>query len=144
MKTSVRAAAVVLGVLLLALAPVAAADGFQVVINEANETTEMSRADVARIFLKKRAEWPTGTPIVAVDQERTSDVRREFSLEIHRKDPDAVSAYWQTLVYSGRGVPPRVLKSDAEVVRFVQENPGAVGYVSGQASTDGVQVLRVN
>ena len=52
-----------------------------------------------------------------------------------------MAAYWQTLVFSGRDVPPVVRHSDEEVLSFVRTQPGAVGYVSAGASTEGVRVL---
>jgi hypothetical protein len=56
---------------------------------------------------------------------------------------DQISSYWQVLVFSGRDVPPRTLKSDADVLQFVQDNPGAVGYVSEGAPLAGVKTITV-
>ncbi len=70
-------------------------------------------------------------------------MRQAFSPDVHQKDPDQVSAYWQVLVYSGRDVPPRILKSDEEVLAFVRTNPGGIGYVSAEATLTGVKALQV-
>ena len=78
-----------------------------------------------------------------MDLERTSSVRRAFSLEVHAKDPDAIVAYWQTMVFSGRDTPPPIKTSDASVVEFVRANPGAIGYVSETADVAGVKVVPV-
>src|SRR5512147_1750013 len=83
--------------------PVRAADGgYKVIVHADNPTTSLTRAEVARLFLKKVSSWPDKKPVVAVDQERTAPVRQAFSADVHQKDPDGVSAYWQVLVYSGR------------------------------------------
>jgi ABC-type phosphate transport system substrate-binding protein len=114
---------------------------YKLVINPANPTASLPRAEVARLFLKKTTAWPDGTAALVVDQERGSPVRQAFSLDVHQKNADAVAAYWQTAVFSGRDVPPAIAKSDAEVLAFVRANRGAVGYVSADADLAGVKVL---
>jgi ABC-type phosphate transport system substrate-binding protein len=142
MKTLGRAIVTLL-VAAAAVAPVQAQDGFRVIVNPANPTSALKETELSRLFLKKTTSWPTGAPVAAVDQERTSDVRRAFSLEIHSKNPDAVVSYWQTMVFSGRDTPPPVKTSDASVVEFVRANPGAIGYVSPGADLSGVKVVSV-
>ena len=39
---------------------------------------------------------------------------------------------------------PKMLASDAEMVAYVKNTKGAIGYVSAGASTEGVKVLEVN
>ena len=59
------------------------------------------------------------------------------------KSLERVESYWQAQVFSGKGTPPKGLNSDAEVIEFVRKWPGAVGYVSPNASTDGVKVINI-
>ena len=130
---------VVLG--LLVLCPLAAADEYRVVVNPKNPAVAVERAELARLFMKRVSAWSDGTPVTVVDQERTAPVRVAFSKEVHKKDADAVAAQWATLVYSGRDVPPSVKRSDDEVLEFVRQTPGAVGYVSMNPPLSGVKVL---
>jgi ABC-type phosphate transport system substrate-binding protein len=121
-----------------------AAEGeYKLIVHDDNPATSLTRAEVARMFLKKVAAWPDKKPILPVDQERTSPVRQRFSADVHQKDPDQVSAYWQVLVYSGRDVPPKILKSDEEVVAFVRSNPGGLGYVAAETKLVGVKAVTV-
>jgi len=55
-----------------------------------------------------------------------------------------VRSYWQQRIFSGRGVPPPEVDSDADVVRFVLKYRGSVGYVSGRAEIGKAKVLTVN
>lgn len=143
MKTCGRAiASFLLGAVAL-VGSAHAQDGFRVIVNPANPLTSLRETELSRLFLKKTVSWPTGAPVAAVDQERTSSVRRAFSLEVHSKDADAVVAHWQTMVFSGRDTPPPVKTSDASVLEFVRGNPGAIGYVSGAADTAGVKVVAI-
>jgi len=115
--------------------------GYRIVTNRANPVTSLTRAEAARLFLKKETAWPDGKPVLVIDQERGSAVRQAFSRDVHQKDADAVAAYWQTAVFAGRDVPPPVARTDAEVIAFVMTSPGAIGYVAAGAETDSVKVL---
>jgi ABC-type phosphate transport system substrate-binding protein len=123
--------------------PVPAQEGYRVIVNGTNPAVSLAEAEVSRLFLKKTVAWPSGLTVVPVDQERTSEVRRAFSREVHGKDADAIVSHWQTLVFSGRDTPPAIKGSDAAVVEFVKANPGAIGYVSPGADTAGVRTLSV-
>jgi ABC-type phosphate transport system substrate-binding protein len=141
MKTLGRAVAS----LLLGAVPLAgtaqAQEGFRVIVNTMNPVASLSQPELSRLFLKKTVTWPGGAAVAAVDQERTSPVRRAFSLKVHDKDPDAVVSHWQTMVFSGRDTPPPVKATDASVVDFVRANPGAIGYVSESADVTGVKTI---
>jgi ABC-type phosphate transport system substrate-binding protein len=121
----------------------AAAGGYRVVVNAGNPVASLERTELARLFLRKVTSWPDGQPVVVVDQERTSPVRGAFSREIHQRDADAVAAHWQVLVFSGRDTPPRIVKSDGDVLEFVRSHVGAVGYVSDDTPLTGVKAVTV-
>ena len=114
---------------------------YRIVVNSANPANAVDRAELARLFMKKVSAWPNGTPVAAVDLPRTSSVRSAFSHDVHNKDVDSVVAYWATLVYSGREMPPPIRQTDADVLEFVRKTPGAVGYISTDTPTDGVKVI---
>jgi ABC-type phosphate transport system substrate-binding protein len=120
-----------------------AAEAYRVVVNPSNPTSSVERADLARLFMKKVAAWPDGTPVAVVDQDRTAPVRAAFSKDVHKKDADAVAAHWATQVYSGREVPPAIKRSDEDVLEFVRRTPGAVGYVSSAAPLQGVKAVSI-
>lgn len=126
---------------LLASAPAGADDTYRVVVNPGNPAVTVNRAELARLFMKKIPAWPNGTPVAVVDQPRTAAVRASFSKDVHNKDAEAVAAYWATQVYSGRDVPPPIKRSDDEVLEYVRQTPGAVGYVSADAPIQGVKVV---
>jgi ABC-type phosphate transport system substrate-binding protein len=127
--------------LLVGLATTAGAEGFRVVANPSVNVSSITAGELSRLFLKKVAAWPDGQKAIVVDQERTASVREVFSRAVHKRDADAIAAYWQTMVFSGRDTPPPVKTSDASVLALVRSTPGAVGYVSDAAPLDGVKPL---
>jgi ABC-type phosphate transport system substrate-binding protein len=126
-----------LGLVLLAPARTAAAQGYIVVVNEAGPAT-LSKSDVSRIFLRKN------TQLTPVDQDKEAKVRSTFSKAILGRPISAVISYWQQQIFSGGDSPPIEKTSDAEVLAFVRGNPKAIGYVA--AGTDlgtGVRAITV-
>lgn len=116
---------------------------YQVIVNGKNPMTQVSRRLLSEVFLKKKTRWDGGELIRPVDQEADSAVRRQFSEHILKRSVSAVRSYWQQIIFAGRDVPPPELTGDAQVLTYVRQYAGAVGYVSATADTAGAKVLPV-
>jgi hypothetical protein len=133
--------------LLLALASMAQAPAshppFLVVVHPQNGASSVTRDFLADVFLKRATRWPDGETIRPADLDTRSPVRRRFSETIMGRSVSAVRSYWQRIIFSGRGVPPVELDSDAEAIRYVLSHRGAVAYVSGGAAVGRAKVIEV-
>jgi hypothetical protein len=122
--------------LLLAISTafVARADGvandFVVIVHPANATRSLDRRALSKIFLKETSRWENGEQLYPVDLPRNSSTRSRFSSNVLGRSVAAVHSYWQQRIFSGRGVPPPEVSSDAEVVQYVLKRTGAIGYVA--------------
>lgn len=125
--------------------PAAAQQGFVVIVHPSNPVSSLSADELARIFLKKTAKWENGARVEPVDLAASSAVRGRFSQAVHGKGTSAISAYWQKMIFSGREVPPAELGSAADVIKFVAEHKGGVGYVAeGTALGEGVKAIKIS
>ena len=138
-----HAALVVAAATLGVLTAAAEAGDWKIVAHPSVPVASLTRATVSSYFLKKLDHWPDGTPVAPVDQAPGSSLRQSFTREIHDKSTEMINAYWQKQVFSGRATPPPAKASDAEVIAYVKNAPGAIGYVSAGASTSGVKEIRV-
>jgi hypothetical protein len=59
------------------------------------------------------------------------------------KSETAFRASWRSLLFSGQGVMPRTLDSEAAMVEYVAHTPGAIGYIAKSTPHEGVKVLSV-
>jgi ABC-type phosphate transport system substrate-binding protein len=138
-----------LAILILVLGLTAAAwvsadeSGFRVVVNPNNPITSVDRTFLQDAFLKRIKRWPDDEALRPVDLEVRSGVRKHFSKQVLGRSVQAVRAYWQQRIFSGRDVPPPELASDQEVIGYVLRYPGAVGYVSAGVDLKGAKVVRV-
>ncbi len=116
---------------------------FKVITHPDNPVTSLSKSQVSKILLKKVRKWEHGQRVQAVDQGGGQTVREIFTKEIHGRSLSSIQRFWQRQIFSGTEVPPPELAGDSAVVDFVSSNPGAIGYVSADASVEGVKVVDV-
>jgi ABC-type phosphate transport system substrate-binding protein len=129
---------------MMVIAGAAQAASYKIIVNNSVPASSLSKKAASDLFLKKTTKWEGGAAVLPVDQLDSSSTREGFSKSIHGKTAAAVKSYWNQQIFSGREVPPVEKKSDAEVLSFVRSTPGAIGYVSDGAPTDGVRVVAVN
>jgi ABC-type phosphate transport system substrate-binding protein len=123
-----------------------ATDSFMVIVNSSVTGTNVRRADLAAVFLKKANRWGDGTEAHPVDQSGTSPVRKGFSESVLHMPVMAVVQYWgrQLVSVASSARPPTVKASDDEVLLYVSKTNGAVGYVGpGTALPPGVKAVTI-
>lgn len=120
------------------------AQDYKVIVNNANPLTELSSNAVARLFLKESSTFPGGATATPVEPAKGSAARAAFTKTVLGRSVQSLDTYWQQQIFSGRDVPPVSQATDDEVVAYVRNNPGAIGYVSGTAATPGVKVITVD
>jgi hypothetical protein len=121
--------------------PVGANSGFHIIVHPENPAQHVTRRFVADAFLKRTARWPHGEPIAPVDLAPQLAVRAEFSEQVLGKPLTALRMHWQQVIFSGRGLPPPELESEAAVVQYVLRSRGAIGYVSSGVDPAPAKVL---
>ena len=122
--------------------PAEAAGGTILVIANASvPASSLSVETLGDIYSRRMMVWRNGTPIVPVNREAGSWERRDFSLRVFGRAPEALAGYWSRMHFQGIN-PPLVLESDAAVVAFVRDVPGAIGYVEKGTPLAGTKILK--
>ena len=125
------------------LAPALSLAGDVVIItNESVPVSTLGAKDVKQIFLGNKTVWDNGDKIVFVVQDRT-DASDTFLKTYVQKSSSQYNNYWKKQVFTGKGKAPKSFSSDQELVQFVSETAGAIGYVSSGAETGNVKTIAV-
>jgi len=103
---------------------------FKVIVNSGVAVSSLSPKEISQILLKKTTAWPSGLRITPVNLGVDHPTREAFSRAIHGKGAQPIERRWETLIFSGMGVPPLKLDTEADVVAFVRNNADAIGYVA--------------
>ena len=120
------------------------AQSYYVIVNEDNPISSLDKSELSDYFMKKTQKYPDGTRVLPVDQKGSSAVRKGFTSDVHNKTVTAVKSFWQQSVFQGRNTPPVEKSSDAAVIAYIANNPGAIGYVSSRVNVTGVKIVAVN
>lgn len=111
-----------------------------IVVNPAN-TNAIDAKQIKRIFLGKDKKFPDGSESIPVNQLQESTLRQEFDESVLGRSSSQVSAYWSKLVFTGKGIPPKEVTSDAQVIDLVSKNPSVIGYVNKSSVNDSVKTV---
>jgi ABC-type phosphate transport system substrate-binding protein len=113
-----------------------------VIANPGVRASEVSAADLRDLFSGASSTFRDGSHVTPVLL-RAGLVNDEFLVRYIGKSDSAFRANWRSLLFSGQGVMPRTLDSEAAVVEYVAHTPGAVGYIARTSPHEGVKILSV-
>jgi ABC-type phosphate transport system substrate-binding protein len=129
--------------------PVPAASGAEqsiaIIVNQSNPVENFSLPELRKIFLGQRSHWPNGRRITLVMMDPAQSERKVILREIYNMNEKDLSSYFIQGVFTGAVlVSPKTLASSPEVLKFVFNVPGAIGYVRASDVDSSVKVLRID
>jgi ABC-type phosphate transport system substrate-binding protein len=136
--------AVALLVIGLARSTQAERGDYKVIVHPENPATKVSRDLVRNAFLKKASQWADGETLRPIDLSRRFPIRDRFTAELLKKTPAQLKSYWNQRIFSGKGVPPPEVDSVADVIAYVLNEPGAIGYIPTDVDPGGAKVVEVD
>lgn len=101
----------------------------------------LPKEDVRNILLGYKTKWPNGQ-LIKVAILGGGDCYEATIHAFTSKSRDQYEKFWKKQVFTGNGVMPDFFKTDADVIGFVTNNPGAFGFVSPAADVSAVKVLK--
>ena len=119
------------------------AEDVLIIGNPSIKPSSLSKNDVKYIFLGKKRSWDNGDHITFALHKKP-EIQEAFLHKYLKKNPYQFKNYWKQQVLTGKDAAPRSFKSDQEVVKFIAETKGAIGYVSAGAKLDDVKMISVN
>lgn len=114
----------------------------KVIANPSVSTSEITQDELRRVFLISKSSLADGSHVEPV-VEKGGAAHEAFLKEYLGKTDAALSTYYRSLVFTGKGAMPKAFASDAEVVAYVAKTKGAIGYVATGSAIPGVKHLEV-
>ncbi len=84
-----------------------------------------------------------GAKVTVVDQAIGSDIYEAFYTNVVKKKPGQLKAYWAKVTFTGKGFPPKQLKNDAAVVKWVSSTSAGLGYIDSSSVNSTVKSLLI-
>jgi len=114
-----------------------------IIANLANPESSLSANEAKKIFLGKRASFPSGSWVTPVDLSKGSATRDIFYKKLATKNSAQMSAYWSKLIFSGKATPPKELPDDVSVKAWIANNKDGLGYINIDSVDTSIKVLLI-
>ncbi len=111
------------------------------IIVHPSNSNSLDESTVSRIFLGKSKSFQDGSGAKAVNQKEGTAITKDFNEKVLNKSASQLKAYWSKLVFTGKGIPPEIVSSDADVLKLVANDPKIIGYVNTCAIHPSVKVV---
>jgi ABC-type phosphate transport system substrate-binding protein len=113
---------------LLGMSGIGCADPIAVIIPATDARTGITLEELRLIYQRKKLLWGSGKKIYPINLPTNHPLRRSFSMALLGQSPEEMREYWNGMYFHGV-LPPHVLSSQTAVLHFVENTPGAIGYV---------------
>lgn len=100
-----------------------------IIVNKANPISKLSKSEIRNIYLGNTINWKDSRKIQIVDYNSESELREVFSDDFLYLSPNKVSMIWLKVTLSGKMSPPKILYKSKDVVKYISDNPDAIGYI---------------
>lgn len=110
------------------------------VVNNSNSTA-ITKDAAAKIFIGKSKNFADGGSVTPVTLSEKSATTAEFNSKVVGKSASQIKAIWSKLVFTGKGSRPKSFASDEELMKFIAENPSAIGFVDASKVNGTVKVI---
>ncbi|GAB5451767.1 MAG: hypothetical protein Hals2KO_20950 [Halioglobus sp.] len=88
-----------------------------------------SENELAAIFLGRTRQWSDGTRVKIAILE-SSEAQRLLLGVVANRSPSQYWAHWRNIVFSGRGIMPKLFSSEEELLQYIAAEEGAVGHLA--------------
>jgi ABC-type phosphate transport system substrate-binding protein len=136
-----RIACVILGA---ALSLQAVAADVVVVVSTKSPPLDLSKDQVAALFLGKLVRYPDGRRAVPIDHTEGTAIRNAFYEAFAGKSAAQIKAHWAKIIFTGRGRPPRQVPGGKEAKQLLAVNPDAIAYLDAGLVDASVRVLSID
>lgn len=100
----------------------------ELIIGNTNNT-KLTITELKMIYLGKISRWDNGDKIILTILEN-GPIHESFMKNCLHKKSRSFILYWKQRMFTGRGVMPHIFKTEEELLHFIKENKGAIGYIS--------------
>ena len=116
-----------------------------IVVNRSNPINNLSSAELCKIFLGTRSQWPSGRRITVAMLDYGEPARKAVLRQVYRMDEESYRNYFLKEVYRGEVfAAPKTLDSPVVMRKFIFNAPGAIGYLRSSDVDASVKVLRID
>ena len=144
-----QSALLLLIVFLFALQPASAqkkgGDDIAVVVNPGTPVTEMSLAEVRKVFLGDRQYWNSNMPVVLLVRAPVAREREVVLRTIYQMGESQFKQYWVAKIFRSEVVSaPKIVYSEDMTKELLSAIPGSIAFMESKDVGPGLRVVKVD
>lgn len=128
--------------LIVLLAATASHAELAVVAGRSSPIEKLDEREVANIFLAKTTHLPNGNRVKPIELS-DSGYKAVFYREISGKTLPQINSYWTTLIFTGKGRPPKSIEETSRLIEVLNNDPNTISYLPLGQITESVKVLHI-
>ncbi len=113
----------------------AIAKPISIVVHADNATDSLSKKQLIDLYMGRYVAFPDNQSAQPLDTITPEGLKSTFYKRLVNMPLSRVNAYWSRVRFTGRATPPETYSDEQMVLRFIAENPNAIGYVFSDALT---------
>jgi hypothetical protein len=99
-----------------------------IIAHQGINTEELSLVNLRAIYTMRKRSWNDKTPIKVFVLPDQAPLHQHFCKSVLKMYPYVLRELWDRLTFSGTGIPPTVVRNEAELREIVRNTPGAIAY----------------
>ncbi len=111
-----------------------------IVVNKSVKEKVFDKNILSDIYTLNKQYWEDGAKIVVIDKKGEDDLKSAFYKRLDLSS-SKLQKIWIRKQFSGKGQAPKTFKTDSEILKEVQNTPGAIGYVALDSVNNNVRVI---
>lgn len=111
-----------------------------IVASDTSPLASLSKSEVRQLYMGN-AGSVGNAKVTLLDMPDGSAVRQSFYNSVAGKSESQLKSYWARMIFTGRGSPPKQVRSPKEMARTLKANPQALGYLKEDDLQPGLKVL---
>ncbi len=100
-----------------------------IIVNPAAKLKDLKRADLKKIFECKKKTLTGIGKLALVNLPKKDPTRIAFSQFVLKKEAAEMERFYLKMALSGKGQPPKVVKTEKQLLEFVKKNKQAMAYI---------------
>ncbi len=126
--------------LIAGLCNVSHADEIILICNKDNPENSIDSEWIRNVYVGNITKWGNNDKITITIMKDKS-LHKTFLKQYVKRSPSQFKAVWKTKLFTGKAKMPTEIKTAGEMIDFIVNNEGAIGYVRSDTNTDKVKTL---
>ncbi len=115
-----------------------------VVVNPATPVSDMSLAEVRKVFLGEKQYWTTNMPVTLLVRAPVAREREVVLKKIYQMSESQFKQYWVAKIFRSETVSaPKIVYSEDMTAQLIQVIPGSIAFMDAKSVPAGLKVVKV-